>query len=156
MDRKEMARRINRRPLAYIAFWQFMAFILLICLIWVNEIMDIQSFFFGGPQSPPNLFRGLVLTVGSLVCAVITIGNTYIQQRKIISGLLVICSGCKKVSVGHDVWQRIEQYVETRSLAVFSHGLCPDCHAQMIDRMGQDIAANSNNPGKSKSRQVDS
>lgn len=138
MDSKEIARRTKMRPLAYIAFWQFMAYGMLICLIWVNEIMDLQSFFFGGAPSPANLFRGLILTAGTMIAAIVTVGNTYVQQRKIISGLLVICSTCKKVSVGHDTWQRLEQYVEMKSLAVFSHGLCPECHAKMLKSIEQE------------------
>jgi hypothetical protein len=44
-----------------------------------------------------------------------------------LEGVLPICSHCKRVRDRGDVWVRIETYVEKRSAAQFSHGICPDC-----------------------------
>ncbi|MFZ0136367.1 MAG: PAS domain S-box protein [Candidatus Sulfotelmatobacter sp.] len=46
---------------------------------------------------------------------------------KTLSGLLPICSSCKKIrdEAGH--WTAIEIYVRDRTEADFSHGICPDC-----------------------------
>jgi PAS domain S-box-containing protein len=44
-----------------------------------------------------------------------------------LSGLLPICSSCKKIKDENNQWQRIEQYIAARSTATFTHGLCPDC-----------------------------
>jgi DNA-binding response OmpR family regulator len=46
---------------------------------------------------------------------------------KQLSGLLPICSYCKKIRRGGDYWQQLEAYVSEHSEAQFSHGVCPDC-----------------------------
>jgi len=46
---------------------------------------------------------------------------------KTLSGLLPICSNCKKIRDNKGYWNLIESYIESRSEAVFSHGICPEC-----------------------------
>ena len=49
-----------------------------------------------------------------------------------LEGLLPICSYCKRVRDDGDYWQRVESYIEARSEALFSHGICPDCYEEHI------------------------
>lgn len=44
-----------------------------------------------------------------------------------LSGLLPICSYCKRIRTGDDCWQQLEAYLSEHSEAEFSHGVCPDC-----------------------------
>jgi PAS domain S-box-containing protein len=44
-----------------------------------------------------------------------------------LSGLLPICSHCKKIRNDSGYWQRLETFIETHSEAVFSHSICKDC-----------------------------
>ena len=44
-----------------------------------------------------------------------------------IAGTLPICTFCKKVRVGDEEWQEIDQYLASREQADFSHGICPSC-----------------------------
>ena len=46
---------------------------------------------------------------------------------KLLSGLLPICSACKKIRDDKGYWSQVENYVEEHSEATFTHGLCPDC-----------------------------
>ncbi len=46
---------------------------------------------------------------------------------KILSGMLPICSSCKKIRDDKGYWQQIESYVHDHSDAEFTHGICPDC-----------------------------
>lgn len=50
-----------------------------------------------------------------------------LAQVKTLSGLLPICSGCKKIRDDTGDWKRIETYISERSDAQFSHGICPEC-----------------------------
>ncbi|MCK4504489.1 MAG: response regulator, partial [Candidatus Aegiribacteria sp.] len=43
------------------------------------------------------------------------------------SGLLPICSLCKKVRDDNGYWEQIESYISDHSEALFSHCLCPEC-----------------------------
>ncbi len=46
---------------------------------------------------------------------------------KALSGLLPICSSCKKIRDDKGYWNQIEVYIRDHSEADFSHSLCPDC-----------------------------
>jgi DNA-binding response OmpR family regulator len=46
---------------------------------------------------------------------------------KQLSGLLPICSYCKKIRRDGNYWQQLEAYLSEHSEAEFSHGVCPDC-----------------------------
>lgn len=46
---------------------------------------------------------------------------------KTLSGLIPICSHCKKIRKDSGYWQQIEAYICDHSEAKFSHGICPEC-----------------------------
>lgn len=50
---------------------------------------------------------------------------------KQLRGLLPICSWCKKVRDDQGYWKQVEKYVEENSEATFTHGICPDCMAEV-------------------------
>ena len=49
------------------------------------------------------------------------------RHVKQLEGLLPICSYCKKIRDKKNNWQPLELYIEERSTAEFSHGICPEC-----------------------------
>jgi PAS domain S-box-containing protein len=53
-----------------------------------------------------------------------------LAEVKQLSGLLPICMYCKNIRDDKGYWQRVEQYVGTRSGATFTHGLCPTCERE--------------------------
>jgi two-component system cell cycle response regulator len=50
-----------------------------------------------------------------------------LAQVKTLSGLLPICSGCKKIRDSDNYWHKVEAYIASHSKAKFTHGLCPEC-----------------------------
>jgi hypothetical protein len=50
-----------------------------------------------------------------------------LSEIKTLSGLLPICSSCKKIRDDKGYWNQIELYIRDRSEAEFSHGICPPC-----------------------------
>jgi hypothetical protein len=50
-----------------------------------------------------------------------------LSQIKQLSGLIPICSHCKKIRDDKGCWNQIEAYISQHSEAVFSHGICKDC-----------------------------
>lgn len=50
-----------------------------------------------------------------------------LAKVKTLSGMLPICSSCKKIRDDKGYWNQIESYIEKHTQADFSHGLCPDC-----------------------------
>ena len=50
-----------------------------------------------------------------------------LKDIKALSGLLPICSNCKKIRNDEGYWEQVEVYVRDHSEAEFSHGICPEC-----------------------------
>ena len=50
-----------------------------------------------------------------------------LAEIKTLRGFIPICSNCKKIRDDEGYWQQIEKYIQDRSDAEFSHGICPDC-----------------------------
>lgn len=50
-----------------------------------------------------------------------------LSKVKLLSGMLPICSGCKKIRDDQGYWSQVEGYIQKHSEATFTHGMCPDC-----------------------------
>jgi len=64
--------------------------------------------------------------------------QTALADIKILSGLIPICSHCKKIRDDKGYWTQLEQYIHDHSDARFSHGICPEC----IKKYYQDLDIN--------------
>lgn len=134
---------LPKDPFAYIGFWQLMTFIMLILLVWVNEVRDMPALLFNTDSQDVNIYRGCVLTAGVLVAAIIAIGNTYLQQKRVLNSMISVCSSCNKVRVNQNQWLQMEEYISANSLLTFTHGLCPDCTEKVMQTINQRTAARS-------------
>jgi len=50
-----------------------------------------------------------------------------LKEIKTLSGLIPICSGCKKIRNDDGYWEQVEIYIRNNSGAEFTHGICPEC-----------------------------
>ena len=50
-----------------------------------------------------------------------------IANVKRLSGLLPICSYCKRIRSDQNYWEQVESYIPEHTDARFSHGICPTC-----------------------------
>ena len=46
---------------------------------------------------------------------------------KTLSGMLPICSYCKKIRDDKGYWDQVDSYITKHTETVFSHGMCPEC-----------------------------
>jgi len=53
------------------------------------------------------------------------------EKINTLKGLLPICSSCKRIRDDKGSWSEVETYIQTRSGAHFSHGICPECAARL-------------------------
>ena len=53
--------------------------------------------------------------------------NKALSEVKKLSGLLPICSYCKKIRDDKGYWTQIESYIHDHSEADFSHSICDEC-----------------------------
>jgi PAS domain S-box-containing protein len=49
------------------------------------------------------------------------------EKRLVLGGLISICAWCKRIKDQGGFWQQLERYIESRSSAKFTHGICQDC-----------------------------
>jgi len=61
-----------------------------------------------------------------------------------LSGLVPICSKCKKVRDDKGYWSQVEDYVHAHSNAEFSHSLCPEC----VEKLYPDFYKRKEKDGK--------
>src|SRR5258706_9250787 len=50
-----------------------------------------------------------------------------LSKVKQLSGLLPICSYCKRIRKDGNYWEQLESYISEHTDALFSHGICPPC-----------------------------
>jgi len=58
-----------------------------------------------------------------------------LRTIKTLSGFLPICSSCKKIRDEKGTWTQMEVYVQSRSNAEFTHGICPECAKKVLDSL---------------------
>lgn len=50
-----------------------------------------------------------------------------LARIKTLEGMLPICSHCKRIRDEWGRWHEVSSFIQDRSLAEFTHGICPDC-----------------------------
>jgi len=76
-----------------------------------------------------NAFIRMVVLVGFafLIDRTTTQQRLLAREARALSGLLPICSYCKKIRNADGGWQPLEVYISQHSEALLSHSFCPDC-----------------------------
>jgi hypothetical protein len=86
---------------------------------WLQAVSDFEVSFF-----MVALFVGLL--VSNLQMRNEELSNA-LAEVQTLTGLLPICAWCKKVRDDDGYWQKVEDYLSTRSGLKFTHGICTDC-----------------------------
>jgi hypothetical protein len=60
-----------------------------------------------------------------------------LDEIKTLSGLLPICSACKKIRDDDGYWKQIEHYISEYTEARFTHSICPDCKERLYPGLGK-------------------
>ena len=71
---------------------------------------------------------------------------------KQLSGLLPICSYCKRIRGDENYWERVESYITEHTDAKFSHGICPECYDTVMAQIDEpapaiDASTSGDKPG---------
>jgi len=92
----------------------------------------------------PNNFDGTIIRVMEEFSEIITghldliSKNTQLEETlkdvRTLQGLIPICAQCKKIRDVKGFWQKVETYLEERSGARFTHGLCEDCMQKLYGK----------------------
>jgi DNA-binding NtrC family response regulator len=63
--------------------------------------------------------------------------RTAAANVKKLSGLVPICSSCKKIRDDKGFWNQIEAYLQAYSDLQLTHGLCPECANQLYPQLSK-------------------
>lgn len=118
--------------LDYILFWQSLVFVILICLVWANEILDLPHLIYGASPQPPDVLGACILTAAVILVGFINLAYSYVQHKRVLVGLFKVCSYCGKVEVDKEQWQKLDLFVAGRTSAQFTHGVCPECYQKLM------------------------
>lgn len=58
-----------------------------------------------------------------------------LKELEKLKQYLSMCASCHKVRVDEDEWLTWEQYVQKTTNIEFTHGLCPTCYKEQIDKL---------------------
>jgi CheY-like chemotaxis protein len=135
MDGLEVIRRIRALPMGHFPF--------LILLTVCGKQEDIIEGFTAGandyltkPYHPEELKarikvgRRMIDLQDRLTAKIAELGQA-LEQIKIMSGIIPICAGCKKIRDDAGYWQQVEMYIIQHSEAKFTHGICPECEKKL-------------------------
>lgn len=64
-----------------------------------------------------------------------------VSKIRTLSGLLPICSSCKKIRDDKGYWRQIESYIQEHSEAEFTHGICPACARKLYPELADKLKA---------------
>lgn len=62
-----------------------------------------------------------------------------LEQVRVLSGLLPICSHCKKIRDDKGYWSNVENYITNRADVQFSHSICPECLKVLYPEFADDV-----------------
>lgn len=92
----------------------------------------------------PNSFEGPIIRLMEEFSEIITVHLSLIgknsqleetlKEVRTLQGLIPICAQCKKIRDDKGFWQKVEVYLEKRSNARFTHGLCEDCMEKLYGK----------------------
>jgi hypothetical protein len=111
-----------------VLFYECIAFVVVIALLWVDEFLDLPHYLMGAPATPINWRESVLESLVVLALAAGALVWTYraIMRIRHLEGFLPVCIFCRRIR-DNDRWIPIEEYIEAHSEAEFSHGLCVDC-----------------------------
>lgn len=62
-----------------------------------------------------------------------------LKEVRQLSGLLPICSNCKKIRDSEDYWHLVEEYISSHSEVQFTHSICPDCMKELYPEVADQV-----------------
>lgn len=64
--------------------------------------------------------------------------ETALSDVRTLSGLIPICSSCKKIRDDRGYWNQLEKFIQKHSTATFSHSICPECLKRLYPDLADD------------------
>jgi hypothetical protein len=105
-------------------------FLLIVAIIWMDEIFDLPHLLFGAAPTPLRLGEGGLETTLTVAVGIVIVSITYRAFRRIeyLESLVVMCAWCRRVRAQEE-WLTVEAFLERQHNARTTHGICERCAA---------------------------
>jgi PAS domain S-box-containing protein len=122
----------------------------------IKRILEYRNSLILGPEGPVGV-RGCARDISERIIYEKALKKEKeklqqaLDQVKTLSGLLPICSYCKKIRDDQGYWNQIEEYIHHHTDIEFSHSICQECAKKYYPEM--DLYGECHGDGKSPSDQ---
>lgn len=136
----EVAMREKVRKRLVLVSGEFVGFLLVLAVIWLDEIIDLPQMLLGAEPSPINWRESLIETIFTVALGILVVYRSWklLGELYHISGFLPVCSNCKRIRL-NDKWVPLETYMYEVNDTTVSHGMCPLCmkalYPEYVDRL---------------------
>jgi hypothetical protein len=126
-------RLAGRRLLHRLILIEAACFGLLILFISIDDEWLIPKVVSKDFPFTPTVVAGAVdsIWVACLFVLALYVQLKHLQKIRLLEGMLSVCASCKKIRDGENHWSPIEEFIQKRSHADFSHTICPDCGVKL-------------------------
>lgn len=102
------------------------------------------------PFTPGKLAAAIdSIWVACLFLLALYIQFGYMRKIRVLEGMLSICANCKKIRDANDKWSPMEEYIQNRTHADFTHTICPDCGVKLYgDLYLEAVSGKDGKPGE--------
>ena len=103
-------------------------FLLIVAIIWMDELLDLPHLIFGAPHTPVRWAEGFLESLLTIAVGVAVVAITYRAFRRIeyLESLIVMCAWCRRVRFGQE-WLSVEHFLERQHQLRTTHGICEGC-----------------------------
>mgnify|MGYP001604513608 CR=1 FL=1 len=114
-----------------VAIWQMLVFVILLCFVWANEVLDLPHKMFDQPATAFNMYRAFLLSAAIITAGIIAVGHTYERQRAIVKRMFMTCVYCHRVMHDDGTWEHVEEYFMRNYPHDMDRGACPECEKML-------------------------
>ena len=118
---------MKRKVLSY----EVAGFLLIVVMIWADEIFDLPYLLLGAPPTPVNWRECMAESAFVLLFGVIiyTLTTRLLARVRHLEGSIPVCTFCRRVQI-YTGWISMEDYVKQFSDADVNIAMCPACAAE--------------------------
>jgi hypothetical protein len=103
-------------------------FLLIVAIIWMDELFDLPHLMFGAARTPVRWGEGFIESVLTIAVGAAVVAISYRAFRRIeyLESLIVMCAWCRRVRSENE-WLSVEHFLEREHRSRTSHGICEAC-----------------------------
>jgi hypothetical protein len=118
------------RLLRRVLLLEAVAFLAVIAIIWLDEVLDLPHILFRATPTPLRIGEGLMesLLILLLGLAVLLVTARAFRRIAYLESLVVMCAWCRRVRDEQE-WLPVELFLERQHNANTTHGICETCAA---------------------------